>query len=132
MALLIGWSSISIAQKAASLSEEAAVIEKGKGIFAGNCAQCHAVHKKVVGPALAGVYERQSIPWLINFIKYPEKVIKSGDPHAVELYNQYKQYMPNHDFLSDEEIIAVLSYIQDETKKGPPQETVAATSAGAV
>jgi mono/diheme cytochrome c family protein len=121
LAVLIGWSSISFAQDTASaaaggLSTDAAVIDKGKGIFAGNCAQCHAVNKQVVGPALAGVYDRQTIPWLINFIKYPEKTIKSGDAHAVELYNKYKQYMPNHDFLSDEEIIAVLSYVQDHTK----------------
>jgi mono/diheme cytochrome c family protein len=110
------------------LSADAAIIDKGKSIFTGNCAQCHAVHEQVVGPKLAGVYERQSIAWLTNFIKYPQKVIESGDAHAVELYKQYKQFMPNHDFLSDAEILSILSYIQDETKKGPAVATTAAAT----
>ncbi len=96
-----------------------ASISKGEEIFKGNCAQCHAVHEKVVGPKLAGVYERQSVAWLVSFIRYPEKMIKSGDKHAVELYNEYKQIMPNHDFLDENAIKAVLAYIQKETIAGP-------------
>ena len=95
------------------------MISEGAGLFKGNCAQCHAVHEKVVGPALANVWERQPVPWLINFIKYPQKVIDSGDPYAVALYEEYKQYMPNHDFFSDEEILSILAYVKDETAKGP-------------
>jgi len=110
---------------AAGLSTDAAVIEKGKAIFSANCQQCHAVHEQVVGPKLANVYERQSVAWLINFIKYPQKTIESGDAYAVGLYKQYKQFMPNHDFLKDDEIVAILSWVQDETIKGP---AVAATT----
>jgi len=55
------------------LSMDAAIIGQGKELFDGNCAQCHAVHEQVVGPALANVYERRDVPWLVNFIKYPEK-----------------------------------------------------------
>lgn len=113
---------------APGLSLDAAVIEKGKSIFTANCQQCHAVHEQIVGPKLANVYERQSIPWLINFIKYPQKVIESGDAYAVNLYKQYKQFMPNHDFLKDDEIIAILSWIQDETKKGPSVASTASAS----
>ncbi len=112
-----------------SLSSDAAVIASGKEVFNANCKQCHAVHEKVVGPALKDVYVRRNIPWLINFIKYPEKVIKSGDAYAVALYNEYKQIMPNHDFLKDEQIVAILSYVQDEAKKGP---AVAVAAGGGV
>ncbi len=115
---------------AGGLSTDAAIIAQGKGIFEGNCQQCHAVHEQVVGPKLAGIYERQSTEWLINFIKYPQKVIESGDAHAVELYNQYKQYMPNHDFLKDAEIMSILAYVQDETKKGPAVATAGGGEAG--
>ncbi len=112
------------------LSTDPSVISQGQQIFSGNCAQCHAVHEKVVGPALANVWERREIPWLVNFIKYPQKVIESGDEYAVALYEEYKQYMPNHDFLSDEEILSILAYVQDETIKGPPQPTVAVAAGG--
>ncbi len=105
------------------------MISKGQNLYSGNCAQCHAVHQKVVGPALANVWERQSIPWLTNFIKYPQRVIESGDAYAVALYNEYKQFMPNHDFLSDDDIMAILAYVQDETIKGPPVAQVATTAA---
>ena len=105
------------------LSADAAVVSAGAALFEANCKQCHAVHAQVVGPQLSGVYERQSVAWLINFIKYPEKVIKSGDAHAVDLYNKYKQFMPNHDFLDDNQIKSILSYIKAETIKGPTADT---------
>ena len=102
-----------------ALSTDAAVIAEGKKIFDSNCSQCHAVHEQVVGPQLSAVYERQSIDWLHNFIKYPEKTINSGDPHAVELFKEFQQVMPNHDFLTDADINAILSYVQDETLNPP-------------
>ena len=92
------------------IPDDAAMISEGAGLFKGNCQQCHAVKEKVVGPALANVWERQPVPWLINFIKYPQKVIDSGDPYAEALYAEYKQYMPNHDFLSDNEILSLLYF----------------------
>ncbi len=92
------------------------VVTTGKELFDGNCKQCHQINKKVVGPQLANVYKRQNIAWLINFIKYPQKVIESGDAYAVGLYKEYKQYMPNHDFFSDEEILSILAYIKAETE----------------
>ncbi|MDW7693959.1 c-type cytochrome [Flammeovirgaceae bacterium SG7u.111] len=113
---------------AEGIPTSAEAIANGAEIFKGNCAQCHAVHSQVVGPALANVYERQDVEWLVNFIKYPQKVIDSGDEYAKGLYDKYQQYMPNHDFLSDDEIKNILGYIQSETIKGPE---VATASAGA-
>lgn len=115
---------------AAGLSADQAIIDQGKGLFDANCKQCHAVHEKVVGPALAKVYERRTVPWLINFIKYPQRIIESSDAYAVALYKEYQQYMPNHDFLKDNEIKAILSWVQAETIKGPATATVAAAAGG--
>lgn len=84
----------------------------GKALFEGNCKQCHAVHSVVVGPALANILQRQKVKWLLEFIKYPEKMIKKKDKHALEMYEKYKQIMPNHDFLSDDQIIAILVYLE--------------------
>ena len=34
--------------------------QDGKALFSQNCASCHAVNKKLTGPALAGVEDRWS------------------------------------------------------------------------
>lgn len=102
-----------------AISSDAAIASKGEEIFEGNCTQCHAVDKKVVGPALQDVWKRwPDVAALTNFIKYPQKVIDGGDPYAAGLYKQYKQYMPNHDFLTDEDVMSVLSYIKTYVPKG--------------
>ena len=104
------------------------IIAQGQELFAGNCAQCHAVHKKVVGPALDGAEGRWgSRAATINFIKYPEKTINSGDVYAKKLYDEYQQYMPNHDFFSDAQVASILDYIKTVPV---PVAAVAATSAG--
>ncbi|MCC5943457.1 MAG: c-type cytochrome [Bernardetiaceae bacterium] len=108
------------------LSTDQAVIDEGKKLFDANCAQCHGINKRMVGPALANVTDRQSVPWLVNFIKYPQRVIDSGDPYAVKLYEEYKQYMPNQDALGDENILKILSYIEWAQEN----EGTAATASG--
>jgi cytochrome c2 len=90
-------------------------LKQGKSLFENNCTQCHAMNEQIVGPALANVLQRQDHDWLVNFIKYPEKVITSGDEYAVALYDKYKQYMPNHDFMSDDEVSSILSYVEAYT-----------------
>ncbi|WP_375559543.1 c-type cytochrome [Bernardetia sp. OM2101] len=114
------------------------VIAQGKELFDGNCAQCHAVHKKVVGPALNGAEGR----WpdraaIINFIKYPEKTITEGNEYAAKLYKEYGQMMPNHDFFEDAQVASILDYIKTvpvpTTVVGPenpelPQESGTANS----
>jgi mono/diheme cytochrome c family protein len=101
------------------------IIAQGQELFDGNCAQCHAVHKKVVGPALNGAEGRWgSRAATINFIKYPEKTINSGDVYAKKLYDEYQQYMPNHDFFSDAQVASILDYIKTVPVPAP---TVAPT-----
>ncbi|MEM1136311.1 MAG: cytochrome c3 family protein [Bacteroidota bacterium] len=109
------------AEDETGIPDDPNMISEGAGLFKGNCAQCHAIKEKVVGPALANVWERQPVPWLINFIKYPQKVIDSGDPYAVALYEEYNQYMPNHDFFSDAEVLSILAYVKAETFKEPEE-----------
>ena len=59
--------------------------EKGEKLFKANCSSCHALNKKVVGPALSGVEGRvpqPAEPWLIKWIKNSSAVIKSGDSYV--------------------------------------------------
>ena len=88
----------------------------GDALFKGNCAQCHAVHEQVVGPALRDIEKRRPEKWLQGWIKNSAKVVASGDPDAVAIYEKFgRQQMPSFQ-LSDKEISAILLYIQVEGK----------------
>jgi mono/diheme cytochrome c family protein len=87
--------------------------QDGKQLFNQKCASCHAVDKKLVGPALKGVEDR----WpekaeLYNWIRNSAAVVKSGYPRAVEVYNEYnKLQMTAFPELKDADIDAILAYI---------------------
>ena len=88
--------------------------QDGKALFQQNCASCHAVNKKLTGPALAGVEERWSekknlYAWIKNSAAY----LKTGDPYANKLYEEYnKVAMNNFPGLADADIDAILAYIK--------------------
>src|SRR5688572_26264560 len=86
--------------------------EKGQKLFKGNCASCHALDKKVVGPALAGVQERAPKgDWLVKWIKNSQDLIKSGDPYAVKIFGEYNKSVMPAQSVSDEDIADILAYI---------------------
>ncbi len=115
---------------AQEIPSDEVVIVAGEATFKANCTQCHQVHKQIIGPALAGVYERRSITWLQSWIRNSQKLIASGDEQAVALYEEYnKTAMPVYPF-SDEQVMALLAYIQAETLKGPPVEVTSTSEAG--
>jgi mono/diheme cytochrome c family protein len=94
-------------------------VENGKKLFNGRCASCHAVDKKVVGPALAGIETRRDEAWLIKWIRNSQDVVKSGDAYAVKLFNEYnKSVMTAFPDLSDNDIRDILAYIKEEASKG--------------
>jgi cytochrome c2 len=100
--------------------------QDGKALFSANCASCHAVNKKLTGPALAGVEER----WpnkanLYAWIKNNQAFLKTGDAYANNLYIEYnKSAMNLFTNLSDKEIGAILTYVKsvpvDDGKKTDP------------
>ncbi|MBC6613281.1 c-type cytochrome [Hymenobacter sp. BT507] len=99
-------------------SEEMARYAAGEALFRGNCAQCHAVLDRVVGPALAGVTKRRPEKWITQWVKNSAKVVASGDSYAVKLYADYdQQQMPSFD-MSDQEIKDILVYIEVEQGTG--------------
>jgi mono/diheme cytochrome c family protein len=89
----------------------------GKTLFANNCASCHAkgMKKAATGPALAGVEERWAAyprEDLYAWIRNSQKLIKSGHPRAVELWNEYKPTVMNAAaHLTDEDIESILLYV---------------------
>ncbi|MFY0654147.1 MAG: c-type cytochrome [Cyclobacteriaceae bacterium] len=108
------------------IPSDEAVIASGEKLFKANCKVCHAVQERVVGPALKDVHKRQNVEWITAFVKNSQKVIQSGDPYAVKLYEEYnKTQMTSFDF-ADEEILSIIAYLKAESAK----EVVATTTAG--
>ncbi len=103
-------------------------VAAGESAYKINCASCHKVHTKLVGPALAGVYDKYEREWLYKWIKNSSAMIKSGDERANAIYNEYNQsVMTAFPTLSEGDMDNILAYVQQETLAGPP---VAAVTGG--
>ena len=93
--------------------------EEGKTIFTARCAGCHNVNKVLTGPALAGVDQRRSIDWIINFVHSSQTVIKKGDKDAVALFEKFNRIpMPDHTDLTADNIKNIVEYIKAEATGG--------------
>ena len=110
---------LSVAGRAQEISSDPAVIKDGETLFNANCKSCHAVKRKLVGPALADVENRApSIQWLKEWIRNPAKVIASGDEYANKIYNEYqKAQMTAFTNFKDDQIMAILAYVKAEANK---------------
>ena len=95
----------------------------GKKLFNANCAACHKLNKKAVGPALKGVSAKYDKEWLYSWIKNSSAMIKAGDAQAVAIWEEYnKTAMTAFPLLSDSDIDNILAY----TDYTPPAQAVAA------
>ena len=97
--------------------EDVAAVTAGDALFKNNCAQCHAVHDVVVGPALKDITKRRPVSWLIPWVKNSSKVVASGDEYAVKVFNKYQQQQMPSFQLSDEEIKNIIKYLEIESSK---------------
>ena len=111
----------------------------GKQIFNQNCAACHALNRKMTGPALANVesrlQEEQGLgkDWLYKWIKNSAGFIASGDAYANEIYNEYNQAaMTAFPTLSNTDIDNILAYTAapPKTEVKTADTDVAGTGAG--
>ncbi|MDB5257869.1 MAG: quinol:cytochrome c oxidoreductase pentaheme cytochrome subunit [Chitinophagaceae bacterium] len=99
------------------------LVSKGEVLFKENCKTCHAVHTQEVGPALKDVTKRRDVKWLSAWIRNSSQVIASGDKYANDLYNKFgKSPMTSFSSFKDDEIKAVLAYIDAESVKGPEKK----------
>ncbi len=103
---------------------------KGKALFNQNCAACHALDRKMTGPALANIETRLADEegldraWLDAWIKNSPGMISSGDSYAVKIYEEYgKAAMTPFPTLSNTDIDDILAYTA-----APPAKPVVATT----
>ncbi len=104
-------------------------VAEGEKLFQANCTSCHAINEKVVGPALKDVDKRRSETWLLKWIKNSPEMVKSGDPDAVKLFNEYNQSpMTAFTQFNEGQIKSIIEYIK--TGGPAPAETASTAAAG--
>ncbi len=104
----------------------------GEALFKANCGACHALNKRVLGPALAGVNEKYSNEWLHKWIKNSSALIASGDKEAIAIYEEYnKVAMPGFPQLADVDIDNILTYIKEAGAEKPAAVAGVAGAEGA-
>ena len=98
----------------------------GAALFKKICTQCHTIGKgKLTGPDLKDAHKRVPQPfeeWMIPWIQNSQAVIKAGDSYAIKIFEEYNKTLMTANPLSDEEALAVIQYIVEESAK---EETTA-------
>jgi len=98
----------------------------GEAIFNGYCMACHSIGSgNLVGPDLRGVNGRYEEDWLLSFIKSSQTMVANGDERAVKVFNQFSSIPMPDQPLSDEEVKALLAYIEVRTKVLDEEEKAA-------
>ena len=93
----------------------------GKKLFNANCAACHKLNKKAVGPALRGVSSKYDREWLYTWIKNSSAMIKSGDAQAIAIWEEYnKSAMTAFPQLSNADVDNILAYTDYVAPPPPP------------
>ncbi len=107
--------------------QDTQAIQQGEVLFSQYCASCHAFDQNLIGPALSGVTREANHAWLTSFIQNAPEMIKKGDARAVDLFEQYKQYMPAFSMLKEQEVEALLAYMHTYDKQPVVAGTVDTT-----
>jgi len=94
-----------------TLAQEEGDVKAGEALYKSNCAACHKLDKKGVGPALRNVAEKYERDWLYKWISNSQGLIKSGDSKAVALFAEYNNsVMTSFPGLSNTDIDNILAY----------------------
>lgn len=98
----------------------------GKTIFLRDCEQCHSLveDNQKVGSPLTNLHYVETFEWFRFFIKYPQKTMELGNKRAIQQYDKYKQFMPNYNKLTDEEIKNLWLYFQAESELLPQKDSI--------
>lgn len=86
------------------------LIAKGEELFqAEGCAGCHQMDTDGAGPALGGVTDKRSAPWLSRMIMHPHEMVDQ-DPTAAEISDDFPAPMLETN-LTFEEVEALIAYL---------------------
>ena len=88
-----------------------AMAQEGETAFNQKCTACHMADRKLIGPAMKGIYERRSPEWVMNMILNPTEMLKQ-DPIAKALLQEYNNILMLNQNLSQEEARAISEYLR--------------------
>lgn len=139
LSLLLSPISFHAQEEVAAPAEETAAADatggdavKGKQLFNQNCAACHALDRKMTGPALANfearLLEEEGLDreWVYAWVKNSPGVIASGDAYANKIYAEYNQAaMTPFPTLSNQDIDDIIAY----TAAPPPAPATSSATA---
>ena len=105
--------------------------QDGKKLFKANCAACHKIDKKLIGPALSGVQDRWEnkenlIAWISNSGQYLKD--NPGDSYAQGLFKEYNQLQMTAMPLNAAEIESILAFIATPPAVAPAAATTTAAT----
>ena len=67
--------------------------------------------RKLIGPAMKGIYERRSPEWVMNMLLNPAEMLKQ-DPIAKALLEEYNNVMMLNQNLEESEARAIAEYMR--------------------
>ena len=103
---------------------------RGKELFKQNCAACHNMERKLVGPPLQNTVAEQGRDWTKKWIYNSKALIDAGDEHAVEIWEEYNRAaMPAYNYLEDSDLESIVTYLEDYTKDKEERMAAATKSA---
>ncbi len=97
-----------------AIATDSLSIATGQAIFTRACSSCHNFRQDGIGPQLGGLTTLVSPEWIKHFIKDPKATIESGDVRAKKLFEQFHAVMPSFASLTDEEINALIAYLNNQ------------------
>ena len=84
---------------------------EGKQVFNSKCTACHNVNRRLIGPAMSGIYERRSVEWVLNIMLNPDQMLKE-DPTAIALLKEYNNIIMLNQNLSEKEAKSLAEYFR--------------------
>ena len=128
MSDFFGWNGKPVRTYAAPVATPRA--GKGEFLFNTRCASCHSIGKgDGLGPDLVNVTTLRERAWLARYVAEPDRMLAEGDGVAAALFARYKNVrMPNLG-LNDEEVAALLSHIEQQSRAALAQGHNTATPA---
>lgn len=84
---------------------------KGASSFNRKCIACHMAGRKLIGPAMKGIYDRRSPEWVMNMILNPVEMLKK-DPIAVALLKEYNNIMMLNQNITKDEARSISEYLR--------------------
>lgn len=99
----------------------------GEALFNSNCKACHRMNQKLVGPALAGVFERRDSVWIRTLIVNIDILLKRKDKQVEQLRKEYNYTEHTHfEGMSKEHLDDLLLYLKVAPKVSlsQPESTI--------